>query len=344
MGNETHQGQSSSGRAVRSVSISLLVLALLPRVLPAHLSTGRHALAIPGLCAMLPFTHLLCHGMQCGVLDALILTGLWSCWLLALSWPLALLFGRFTVMVIYVPLLVIFLKKPYQPPSSFFLRLQTLVWDWPLILWARVLAFIGRRGLAPFYSEIDEFVSVGSMPIGLADAEHLQQAGVGAVVNLCREYRGPEEEYLSVGILQHRAPTADICEPELSTLLTAVRFIATYRAAFGPPIASRSKSPSHANSHQPQPTTPFAKNTADKANGVRVFIHCKAGRARSAAVAYCYLLSTGCYSPDEAFAALKGARPIIEGSLRSMRVVGKFQERLAAAKGDLDQVTAGDET
>jgi len=339
MGNDTHQGQSSSGRAVRSVALSLLVLVFLPLVLPSYLNTGRHALAVPGLCAMLPFTHLLCHGMQCGVLDALILTGLWSCWLLALSWPLALLFGRYTVMVIYVPLLVIFLKKPYQPPSSFFLRLQTLVWDWPLILWARILAIIGRRGLAPFYSEIDDFVSLGSMPIGLADAEYLQQAGVGAVVNLCREYRGPEEEYLSVGLLQHWAPTADICEPEFTTLLTAVRFIATYRAAFGPPVPSRASKTTNTDQHQPQPANPLTKTSTAK-EGVRVFIHCKAGRARSAAVAYCYLLSTGSYSPDGAFAALKGARPIIEASVRGMRVVRKFQERLAAAGGDLDLVTA----
>ena len=324
---------------MRSVALSLLVLVFLPLVLPSYLNTGRHALAVPGLCAMLPFTHLLCHGMQCGVLDALILTGLWSCWLLALSWPLALLFGRYTVMVIYVPLLVIFLKKPYQPPSSFFLRLQTLVWDWPLILWARILAIIGRRGLAPFYSEIDDFVSLGSMPIGLADAEYLQQAGVGAVVNLCREYRGPEEEYLSVGLLQHWAPTADICEPEFTTLLTAVRFIATYRAAFGPPVPSRASKTTNIDQHQPQPTNPLTKTSTAK-EGVRVFIHCKAGRARSAAVAYCYLLSTGSYSPDGAFAALKGARPIIEASVRGMRVVRKFQERLAAAGGDLDLVTA----
>jgi atypical dual specificity phosphatase len=212
--------------------------------------------------------------MECDPLDALILTALWTPYLLVSFWPLYIIFKHYTMLCVYAPLVVIFLKKPYQPAGPFFLKLETVLWDWPLILWVRILCALGRRGLRPFYSEVDNFISLGSMPVGRADAELLRSYGVGAVVNMCREYAGPEQQLLQSGIVQHRAPTPDICEPSFSALLGALRFIHNFRVAYWPPLVNN--------------------NLEGERKAKRVFVHCKAGPARSAAVVYCYLLRHRC--------------------------------------------------
>jgi len=265
--------------------------------------TPRQHVIIGGLLAVAPFANLLVHGMKCEVLDGLILAALWSTYLLLLFCPLVLVVGRYVVLVVYAPLFIIFVKRPHQAPGPAFLLLEKLLWDWPLILWVRLLCAVNRRGLRPFYSEVDSFVSIGSMPVGRPDALFLAEKGVGAVVNMCREWRGPQREYLAAGIVQHWAPTADVCEPSFIALLRAVRFMADYRLA----------------------------------HGKRCFVHCKAGRARSAAVVYCYLVAAG-DSEDAAWAKLQTARPIVEESTRRQRVVRLFLEKLKAAGGNLAEV------
>jgi hypothetical protein len=57
------------------------------------------------------------------------------------------------------------------------------------------------------YSEINEQLSMGSLPISPGDVRLLRDKGVRVVVNLCRESAGPVEEYAKVGILQIRLHT-----------------------------------------------------------------------------------------------------------------------------------------
>jgi len=331
-----HQGSGTAGVSLCCIAVSALVLALLPSVHPL----ANNYIA-PGLVSVLPFAYLLQVGLACELLDALILTSLWTPYLLLLFWPFSFLLGRYTILCVYSPLFVIFAKRPYTPPGSLFLKLQTVLWDWPLIIWVRVLCAVSRRGLRPFYSEIDDFISMGSMPVGLRDARQLSALNVGAVVNLCREYRGPTAAYLQQGIVQHHAPTADVCEPSFSTLLRAVRFINTYRLAeFG------SGGDDRLQQHQQQQHEQQQHQQTEKKK--RVFVHCKAGRARSAAVVYCYLLTRAhsggarldadgaAAAADGVFARLMRARPIVEASVRHMRVVRLFHQRLLAAGGSLD--------
>lgn len=292
-----HQGSSSRGRSLISIGLSILALACTPR---QHVVAG-------GLLAVAPFANLLIHGMKCEALDGLILAALWSAYLLVLFCPLVLIVGRFVVLVVYAPLFIIFVKKPHQAPGPVFLLLETLLWDWPLILWVRLLCAVNRRGLRPFYSEVDSFVSIGSMPVGRPDAHFLAGKGVGAVVNMCREWRGPQHEYQAEGIVQHWAPTADVCEPSFIALLRAVRFMADYRLA----------------------------------HGKRCFVHCKAGRARSSAVVFCYLVAAG-DSEEAAWAKLQTARPIVEESTRRQRVVRLFLEKLKGAGGKLANMKESD--
>ena len=76
-----------------------------------------------------------------------------------------------------------------------------------------------------------------------------------AVVNTCEEYAGPVNEYQQHEIEQMRMPTVDFTHPSFDDVCRAVEFVDRYVAA-----------------------------------GHSVYIHCKAGRARSATVAICWLM------------------------------------------------------
>lgn len=105
-------------------------------------------------------------------------------------------------------------------------------------------------------SLIDETVILGVAPILPGYPKELYDMGVRGVVNLCDEYAGPKKAYKELGMKHHYIPTVDHTEPSVSDLRSAVEFIDTIR----------------------------------KANG-KVYIHCKAGHGRSAAVVLAWLAS-----------------------------------------------------
>lgn len=104
-------------------------------------------------------------------------------------------------------------------------------------------------------------------------------------------------------------------------------------------------------------------------SGVRVFVHCKAGRGRSALFALCYLLvasapspsststsvaaaagplpttssitDTGVHQyphPKEIFQLLKSRRAAVESHILDSRVLGQFVDGLHRYHGDLDEM------
>jgi atypical dual specificity phosphatase len=79
---------------------------------------------------------------------------------------------------------------------------------------------------------------------------------VRGVINLCQEYRGPLWKYRRLGMKELYLPTVDHFEPTVEDLETAVQFIERYKAA-----------------------------------GKRVYVHCRAGHGRSAAVVLAWLMS-----------------------------------------------------
>ncbi|MFG0263537.1 MAG: dual specificity protein phosphatase family protein, partial [Rhodopirellula sp. JB055] len=66
-------------------------------------------------------------------------------------------------------------------------------------------------------------------------------------------------------------------------------------------------------------------------NGKAVYIHCKAGRARSATIAICWLIAHKGMSPDEAQAWLLEKRPHINPRLTQCLVVQQFARELQAS-------------
>eukprot|EP01091_Cochliopodium_minus_P019593 TRINITY_DN8281_c0_g1_i1.p1 TRINITY_DN8281_c0_g1~~TRINITY_DN8281_c0_g1_i1.p1 ORF type:complete len:230 (-),score=39.47 TRINITY_DN8281_c0_g1_i1:163-852(-) len=102
---------------------------------------------------------------------------------------------------------------------------------------------------------VDENLLLGSMPIE-PHCEKLANLGVGLALNMCWIY-DPEIYFRQNNIEQLRLPTIDHCEPSLQFLNRGVEAISK------------------------------AVN-----EGKKVYVFCKGGHGRSAAVAFCWLLKT----------------------------------------------------
>lgn len=143
---------------------------------------------------------------------------------------------------------------------------------------------------------IDDKVIVGARPFA-QDVLVLHQAGVRAVVNTCHETAGPLDQYTQMGIEQLHIPTVDFTHPSLADVTAAVAFVDRHVQA-----------------------------------GHVVYIHCKAGRARSATVAICWLIAHRGMTPDDAQALLLARRPHINPRVKSRPVVRQFVDRLATRR------------
>ena len=144
------------------------------------------------------------------------------------------------------------------------------------------------RKIRNWWDRIDENVIVGALPRRV-DVPLLHHEGVTGVVNTCEEYRGPLAAYQQFGIEQFRMPTIDFTHPKLRDVEAAVEFI---------------------RQHAKQ--------------GGTVYVHCKAGRARSATVALCWLVETQKLSPAEGQILLLEKRRHINPRLTERSVVQEF--------------------
>jgi len=115
---------------------------------------------------------------------------------------------------------------------------------------------------------VDDTVSIGGVPFWTFPERLYEDHGVRGVINMCEEYAGPVTTYKRLGIEQLHLPTVDHVEPSFEDMQAAVKFIADYEAQ----------------------------------NKGRVYVHCKAGHGRSAAIVYAWLLSK---SPDLTVADMK---------------------------------------
>ena len=113
------------------------------------------------------------------------------------------------------------------------------------------------------------------------------------MVNTCEEYAGPVREYTREGIEQLHIPTTDFTHPQLEDVEKAVEFVQQH--------AER---------------------------GETVYIHCKAGRARSATVAMCWLMKYRGMSAEQAQRRLLECRPHVNPRLTLRPVVREFAQKL----------------
>jgi atypical dual specificity phosphatase len=161
---------------------------------------------------------------------------------------------------------------------------------YPTLAWNVTLGRILK--VRNWWDSIDPNVIVGARPFA-RDVPVMHQAGVRAVVNTCEEYAGPTDQYLQHGIVQLHIPTTDFTHPKLQDVIEAVEFV--------------------------------QQNATE---GKIVYIHCKAGRARSATVALCWLMKYRSMTADEAQKRLLKCRPHVNPRLTQRPVVKEFAETL----------------
>ncbi len=122
-----------------------------------------------------------------------------------------------------------------------------------------------------WWDYIDEHVLIGGIPF--SHYLSLESLGIRSTVNMCEEWTSPIEKYKAKGIVCLNLPTFDYCIPSCCDLRRGVQFI-----------------------------------DDQIANGRIVYVHCKAGRGRSAALVFCWLIHSKNMSPEEAQAYLLGRR------------------------------------
>ncbi|CAL9096385.1 unnamed protein product [Musa acuminata var. zebrina] len=127
-----------------------------------------------------------------------------------------------------------------------------------------------------WWDEIDQFILLGAVPFP-KDVPRLQQIGVRGVVTLNEPYETlvPSKLYKAHGIDHLVIPTRDyLFAPSLANICLAVDFI-------------------HNNA----------------SSGTMTYVHCKAGRGRSATVVLCYLIKHKNMTPLEALEYVRSKRP-----------------------------------
>ncbi len=159
----------------------------------------------------------------------------------------------------------------------------------PTLAWNFLLARILH--VRRWWDKIDEHVLMGAFPFP-RDVLAMVHEGVGAVVNTCDEYRGPVAAYDRAGIEQLRVPTIDFTHPSLEDVERAVEFMQRHVA-----------------------------------QGHNVYVHCKAGRARSGTVVLCYLIAAHGLTPAQAQHEILQRRRHANPHLAERRVVQQFWQK-----------------
>src|SRR5260221_707583 len=166
---------------------------------------------------------------------------------------------------------------------------------YPWLLWNHVRWKLDPK--RPHWDAIDEVVIMGKMPL-LRHVPALATLGVRGVVNMCEEYPGPLAAYREAAIEQLHLPTIDFTIPSYEDLVRGAAFI-----------------------------------RAHAERGERVYVHCKAGRGRSATLVLCWLIERHGIEPEEAQRRLRAIRPKIVDGLWRREPVQRYASVIRSGAG-----------
>jgi len=198
---------------------------------------------------------------------------------------------RYSLLTPYIILVCIFARSdPYIPLSSIRAWLIHLSYDIPALFTIYIYSQVFHYPLNSLCTQISHNLLLGRIPFS-SDVAVLKARGVTAVINLCRECRGPVTEYQQWGISQLRLPTVDMSPPSIQDLNAGVEFIA----------AQLRKNP----------------------NSI-IFVHCKHGMSRSASLILSSLISTANLTAVEALQLIKAARPEVTTEILTYPVIQQF--------------------
>jgi len=145
----------------------------------------------------------------------------------------------------------------------------------PTLLWNLLRSRIDRN----WYDRINETIVLGALPFPSTARKLVADEAVKGVITLNQEYETKylslsNEEWQELGVTQLRIPTLDYdSTPTVDEIENAIAFIKTFR---------------------------------EKQQSV--YVHCKAGRGRSAFLVVCYLVKEENMRPEDAFEFVKSKR------------------------------------
>lgn len=174
-------------------------------------------------------------------------------------------------------------------------RWQARLLYWPTLAYNYLLARVFK--VRSWWNHVDKQVILGARPFR-RDAKRLREAGVTGVVNMCEEYFGPMREYERLGIEQLHLPTIDFTHPLEEHVEAGAAFI---------------------EKHVSQ--------------GGTVYVHCKAGRARSATIVLWWLVRYRGMTPAQAQALLSKYRAHINPRVYLRPVIQRLYTNWLAAQG-----------
>nr|XP_048710236.1 phosphatidylglycerophosphatase and protein-tyrosine phosphatase 1 isoform X1 [Caretta caretta] len=153
----------------------------------------------------------------------------------------------------------------------------------------------------PWFHRIDRAVLLGALPLRGRSRRLVAEENVRGVLTLNEEYETrflccSAQEWEAMGVEQLRLSTVDLTGvPTLENLQRGVEFVLKHREC-----------------------------------GNSVYVHCKAGRSRSATMVAAYLIQLYQWSPQEAIEAIARIRPHILVRPRQVQVLGRFHRNVIA--------------
>ena len=157
---------------------------------------------------------------------------------------------------------------------------------YPTLLWTVILSRV--LNLRNWWDEIDDCIVLGAIPFS-SDVSSLKKLGVRCIINLCAESEGPVHLYKKHNIDYFALPTPDFTCPSIENIEKGVSIIEQYK---------------------------------DK--DVKIYVHCKAGRGRSATIVFCWLVCTRKYSLEDAMELLISKRPQVNRKLYKREIVKNY--------------------
>ncbi len=164
---------------------------------------------------------------------------------------------------------------------------------YPSLAWNVAICRVFR--IWNWWDQVDTLLYVGARPFK-SDVRQLHDVGIRAVVNTCEEYSGPIDAYSELGITQLHLPVIDFTSPSLEDVRAGVEFIEDH----------------HRQGHT-------------------VYVHCKAGRGRSATIALCWLMYAHRICPTDALNRLIAKRKQVSKHLAQRPVVQQFWASISNA-------------
>ncbi|XP_022322285.2 phosphatidylglycerophosphatase and protein-tyrosine phosphatase 1-like isoform X1 [Crassostrea virginica] len=159
------------------------------------------------------------------------------------------------------------------------MSLITKVLFYPTLGYNILMTYVTNRR---WYDRIDETVVLGALPLRSWNKILVEEEKIRGIVTLNEDFEtegitNSTEEWKSLGVEQLKLPTPDfVASPSQEFINQGVSFILKHR--------------------QQQHS---------------VYVHCKAGRTRSATIVACYLMKVNNWNPQEAVAFVESKRPHI---------------------------------